>query len=121
MGRIRIYFRYVWTLLPAFLMFASTGSAQNMPGMAAMENSAGYLSSGTSVEPKSTSEFAPIIHTPLGKNWTLMFHANVFIVDAQQTGPRGNDKFFSTNWFMPMVSRDFGRQTLMFRTMFSLE
>jgi hypothetical protein len=91
-----------------------------MPGMAAMENSVGFLSSGTSVEPKTTSEWTPMIYKSLG-NWTLMFHGTVFIVDTQQSGPRGGDKAFSTNWFMPMVSRDFGRQTLMFRTMFSLE
>jgi hypothetical protein len=91
-----------------------------MPGMAAMENSVGFLSSGTSLEPKTTSEWTPMIYKSLG-NWTLMFHGTVFIVDTQQSGPRGGDKAFSTNWFMPMVSRDFGRQTIMFRTMFSLE
>jgi hypothetical protein len=91
-----------------------------MPGMAAMENSVGYISSGTSIEPKTTSEFAPIIHTSLG-NWTLMFHGSAFLVDTQQTGPRGADKLFSTDWLMPMVSRDFGRQTVTFRTMLSLE
>src|SRR5947199_198431 len=91
-----------------------------MPGMAAMENSVGFLSSGTSVEPKTTSESAPVFHTSLG-NWTLMFHANGFVLDAQQTGPRGTDKLFWVNWLMPMLSRDFGRHTLTFRTMFSLE
>src|SRR6266581_850686 len=40
---------------------------------------------------------------------------------AQTTGPRGTDKLFSVNWLMPMLSRDFGRHTLTFRTMFSLE
>jgi hypothetical protein len=50
-----------------------------------------------------------------------MFHANVFVVATQQSGPRGDDKLFSTNWFMPMISRDFGRHTIMLRTMFSLE
>jgi hypothetical protein len=92
----------------------------NMPGMTAMENSVGFLSSGTSVEPKTTSEFVPMIHTTIG-NWAFMFHANAFVVDTQQSGPRGSDKLFSTNWFMPMLSRDFGRQTVMFRTMLSLE
>jgi hypothetical protein len=98
----------------------SVFAQMSMPGMAAMENSVGYLSSGTSVEPKVVSEFAPMYHRSLG-NWTLMFHANVFLVDVQQTGPRGADKFFSANWFMPMISRDFGRQTVTFRTMLSLE
>jgi hypothetical protein len=91
-----------------------------MPGMAAMENSVGFLSSGTSIEPKVVSEFAPMYHTSLG-NWTLMFHGNGFLVETQQSGPRGGDKLFSVNWLMPMVSRDFGRQTLTFRTMLSLE
>jgi hypothetical protein len=50
-----------------------------------------------------------------------MFHANGFVVDTQQTGPRGADKLFSVNWFLPMLSRDFGRQTVTFRTMLSLE
>src|SRR5262249_12275084 len=99
----------------------SIRAQMSMPGMAAMENSVGYLSSGTSIEPKTTSEFVPMIHTSLGKNWTLMFHANGFLVDIQQSGPRGADKLFSPNWVMPMVSRDFGRQTVMFRTMLSLE
>ena len=50
-----------------------------------------------------------------------MFHGNGFLVDTQQRGPRGGDKFYSINWFMPIVSRDFGRNTVMFRTMLSLE
>jgi len=31
-----------------------------------------------------------------------MFHGDVFLNDIQQTGARGTDKFFSTNWFMPI-------------------
>jgi hypothetical protein len=92
----------------------------NMPGMAAMENSVGFISSGTSIEPLVTSEFAPMIHKSYG-NWTFMFHGHGFLVETQQTGPRGGDKLYSTNWLMPMVSRDFGRQTLTLKTMFSLE
>ena len=108
------------TLL-GFLLLAPCLLAQmTMPGMAAMENSVGFLSSGTSVEPKNTSEFAPMIHTSLGK-WTFMFHANAFLAGTQQSGPRGGDKLFSVNWLMPMVSRDFGRQTVTLRTMLSLE
>src|SRR5580692_1752670 len=91
-----------------------------MPGMTAMENNVGFLSSGTSVEPRSTSESSPMIHSSLG-SWTLMFHANAFLVDSQQSAPRGGDKLYSVNWLMPMVSRDFGRQTVTLRTMLSLE
>ena len=51
----------------------------------------------------------------------LMFHANVFITDEQQSSPRGGDKFFSTNWFMPMAERSLGPGQLTVRAMFSLE
>ena len=37
--------------------------------------------------------------------WMLMFHANVFVLDEQQSGARGADRFFSTNWFMGMAQR----------------
>src|SRR5215831_590000 len=107
-------------VLPCILIFASLATAQDMPGMAAMENSVGFIASGTSIEPKVTSEFVPMVHKSFG-NWTFVFHANAFLVDTQQSGPRGADKLFSTNWFMPMFARDFGRKTVMFRTMLSLE
>jgi hypothetical protein len=107
-------------ILQLFLNVQLLRAQMTMPGMAAMENSVGYLSSGTSVEPKVVSEFAPMYHTSLG-NWALMFHAHGFLVETQQSGPRGGDKLFSTNWLMPMIARDFGRQTVTFKTMLSLE
>jgi hypothetical protein len=108
-------------ILICLFLFVSTANAQmNMPGMAAMENSVGFISSGTSLQPKVFSEFTPMIHKSIGDS-ALMFHANVFVLNTQQTGPRGFDKTFSTNWFMPMIAHDFGRQTLSFRTMFSIE
>jgi hypothetical protein len=39
----------------------------------------------------------------------------------QQTGPRGFDKLFSTNWWMRMAQRKFGNVTLTIRTMLSFE
>src|SRR6185436_18361293 len=54
-------------------------------------------------------------------NWTVMLHANAFLVDVQQSGPRGKDKLFSTNWVMPMVHRQMGRSGVLFRVMFSAE
>src|SRR6516162_10220238 len=117
----RCFYRSCSIIAGIFLLNVHSLRAQmNMPGMSAMENSVGFLSSGTSVEPRTVSEFAPMYHMPLG-NWTLMFHANVFLVETQQSGPRGDDKLFSTNWFMPMIARDFGRNSVMLRTMFSLE
>ena len=104
-----------------FLSIASSVYAQmDMPGMSAMENTAGFQSSGTSIEPRTTSETAPMIHKTFG-DWTLMFHANGFLVNTMQTGLRGKDKTFSANWVMPMLSREFGRHTVAFRTMLSFE
>jgi hypothetical protein len=42
-----------------------------MPGMTAMDNSVGFIASGTSIPPR-TSEFVPVVHGYLG-SWTLMF------------------------------------------------
>jgi hypothetical protein len=39
--------------------------AQTMPGMSAMENTIGSLSSGTAVEPKTTSESESMIRASL--------------------------------------------------------
>ncbi len=77
-----------------------------------------HASSGTSVEPDSTR--TPMWMSMKGP-WMLMFHANAFIVEEQQTSPRGGDKLFSTNWFMPMAQRRLGPGQLTLRTMFSLE
>src|SRR5262249_34943649 len=94
--------------------------AQQSTNMAGVENSVGYLASGTSIEPKTTSESTAMIHGSVG-NWTAMLHANAFLVDVQQNGARGHDKLFSTNWIMPMIHRQFGRQGLSFRAMLSFE
>ena len=51
----------------------------------------------------------------------LMFHGNAFVVGTRQSRPRGGDKFFSTNWFMPMAQRSLGPGQLTIRSMFSLE
>jgi hypothetical protein len=88
--------------------------------MPAVENSVGYLASGTSIQPMTSSESSPMIHRSFG-SWTAMLHANATLVGIQQTGPRGRDKLISTNWLMPMLHRQFGRQGVTLRTMFSLE
>src|SRR4029450_2614741 len=107
-------------IVPILVILASqTLLAQESMTMAGMENSVGTFSSGTSLEPLTTSETSPVIHKPIGK-WTFMFHANAFLLDGQQSGARGGDKFFSTNWVMPMVTRTFGSNIFTVRTMFSL-
>jgi hypothetical protein len=74
--------------------------------------------SGTDVEPASTPH-------PMWMDeragWQLMFHGNLFVNELQQTGPRGGDKFFSTNWFMPMAQHQLGPGKFTARVMLSLE
>ena len=74
--------------------------------------------SGTSAEPNSTP--TAMLMTSKGK-WTLMFHGEAFLNVLQQSGPRGADKVFSTNWFMPMAQRQLGLGTFTVRTMLSFE
>lgn len=74
--------------------------------------------SGTDAEPNSTP--IEMLMTMKGP-WMLMFHGEAFLSDIQQSGPRGGDKLFSTNWVMPMAQRRVGPGTLTLRTMLSLE
>ncbi|HEY0786812.1 MAG TPA: hypothetical protein VGD62_13155, partial [Acidobacteriaceae bacterium] len=103
-----------------------------MPGMPGMQKMASdmaapadmveaiehHASSGTSLEPNSTP--TPMLMRQTGA-WMVMLHGNVFLNETQQTGPRGADKFFSTNWLMPMAERAVGPGQLTVRAMLSLE
>jgi hypothetical protein len=100
---------------------------QQMPGMnmnmseapaTFIEEIKHHSTSGTSAEPNSTP--IPMLMTRKDQ-WMLMFHGVVFLNAVQQSGPRGADKVFSTNWFMPMAQRRLGPGTLTLRTMLSLE
>ena len=51
----------------------------------------------------------------------LMLHGLAYVSDMQQSGPRGGDKLFSTNWLMGMASRKIGSGTVMFRSMLSAD
>ena len=77
-----------------------------------------HASSGTSIEPASTP--VPMLMSSHG-GWMLMLHGSAFITDTQQSGPRGADKLFSTNWIMPMAQHQLGPGQLTLRAMFSLE
>lgn len=99
-------------------------AGMSMPGMEVISDSLinvfeQHATSGTDVEPISTPH-----EMLMGKKggWVIMFHSTVFLNEIQQTGPRGGDKFFSTNWFMPMAQRKLGRTSILtLRTMLSLE
>lgn len=91
---------------------------QQMHPQTFMQEILHHATSGTSAEPNSTPN--PMLMTMHGP-WMLMFHANAFLTEEQQTSPRGGDKLFSTNWFMPMAERKLGSGQLTLRAMFSLE
>lgn len=63
------------------------------------------LASGTSVNPASWP--MPMIMTHFG-NWSTMFMGLGFLSDIQQSGPRGGDKLYSTNWFMASAGHRVG-------------
>jgi hypothetical protein len=53
--------------------------------------------------------------------WNLMFMGNAFLVDTQQSGPRGGDKLYSANMFMTGAEHSVGRGSFVIETMLSLE
>ncbi len=106
-------------------------TTQNMPDMSWMSDQTMSMkshslvellqqraTSGTDAEPNSTP--FEMLMTTKG-SWMFMFHGEAFLNDTQQSGPRGRDKLFSTNWVMPMAQRKLGDGTLTLRTMLSFE
>ncbi len=80
--------------------------------------SSGMYSSGTSQVPRAAP--MDMLHRQAGA-WSLMLSGEFFGVYTDQTGPRGRDKIFSTNWLMGSAGRKLGPGTLTVRTMLSLE
>jgi hypothetical protein len=74
--------------------------------------------SGTSINP--TAWHMPMWMTTAG-SWNLMLMGSAFVVDTQQSGPRGGDKLYSANMFMFGAEHSVGRGSVMFETMLSLE
>jgi len=85
----------------------------NEAGMALMQEA-----SGTSMNPTAGSLPMLMTHTA---GWNWMFMGEAFIVDTQQSAPRGHDKFYSTNWFMTGVEHRLGNGSFMIQLMLSLE
>lgn len=76
------------------------------------------LSSGTAVNPKSWA--MPMVMQRTG-DWNLMWMGQAFVVNTQQTGPRGRDAFYSANWGMLAATHKLGRGSVMLRGMVSLD
>ncbi len=115
---------YLACIAGAFLIAASAHAQMDhdMPGMQmASDATSDFLmrqASGTSMNPAA----APT-HMTMTKydDWTLMLHGLAFVSQVDQSGPRGGDKLFSTNWIMGMAERPLGGGHLMLRSMLSLE
>ena len=78
----------------------------------------GWYASGTAQMPRSSPLY--MLHGTRGA-WQGMLMGQAFLVESQQSGPRGGDKLFGGNWIMPMASRRVGPGVLTIRSMFSLE
>lgn len=102
----------------------------SMPNMSGMDHSSMNMnmnaaekflmgeSSGTAFQPSAWP--MPMLMTHVG-NWHLMWMGQAFIVDTQQSGPRGGDKLYSTNWGMLSAVHQLGGGSIMLRSMMSLE
>ena len=74
--------------------------------------------SGTSLNPMSVGM---LMRMKMAGSWSLMYMADGFITHTQQSGPRGADKFYSTNIFMGSAEHAVGRGSFLFDAMLSLE
>jgi hypothetical protein len=75
-------------------------------------------SSGTAFQPSSWP--MPMLMTQTGA-WNLMWMGQAFLIDTQQSGPRGGDKLYSANWGMLGAVHKLGGGSLMLRSMLSLD
>jgi hypothetical protein len=102
--------------MPGCLNQASDGTSMRSDNF--LQAIVNHTTSGTSAEPVSTPTL--MLMNKKGA-WMFMFHANVFVLDEQQSSPRGGDRFFSTSWFMPMAQRKLGQGVFTGRVMLSAE
>ena len=98
---------FVSSVLSALLVLVATvvcaqeaeSSAQHA-GMVDMSPAGMFLMdfiSGTAANPESAP--MPMVMMHFGK-WNTAFMGTGYVVDTQQSGPRGGDKFYGLNWFM---------------------
>lgn len=90
----------------------------NQSGMNDAEAYLMNMTSGTSVNPQSWP--MPMLTPKLG-GWHTMIMGQGFLVDTQQSGPRGGDKLYAPNWFMASAVHKLGSGSLMLQTMLSLD
>lgn len=86
-----------------------------------MDPSTSFLlreSSGTAFQALSWP--MPMLMNQTG-GWHLMWMGQAFLVNTQQSGPRGGDKLYSPNWGMLSAVRPLGGGGIMLRSMLSLD
>jgi hypothetical protein len=76
------------------------------------------MSSGTSMNPQAWA--MPMVMTHLG-SWQTMIMGQAFLIETQQTGPRGGDKLYAPNWFMGAATHALAGGTLAVESMLSLD
>lgn len=114
----------VFAFCAASAQTADSGQQMQMPDMnhGMQMNEAGMylmnMATGTSMNPQSWT--MPMLMPRVG-SWNLMLMGQAFIVDTQQSGPRGGDKLYSPNTFMLSAEHSLGNGSLLFQSMFSLE
>jgi hypothetical protein len=117
----------VFRTVIAFLLFLHLARPQepahdmSQMHMDGMNQAGGFLmgqASGTSMNPQSWP-MPMLMLNPDG--WSLMFMGVAFLVDTQETGPRGGDKFYSPNWGMFAASHSAGGGSFLFQLMLSLD
>src|SRR6202163_3772866 len=95
--------------------------AADHAGMVDMNPSSMFLmklASGPSVNP--ASQPMPMLMAHFG-HWNTMFMGTGFLVDTQQSGPRGGDKFYAPNWFMASGVHKLGGGSILLQSMLSLD
>src|SRR5712691_127396 len=104
----------------AFLLAVATPTHEHehIHAAGAAESILVQQASGTSVAPAGEAVPMTMFHSG---SWNVMLHGIVFLNDTHQTGFRGRDKDFSTNWAMLMAERSAGRGAIMLRAMLSGE
>lgn len=120
---IRIRARWLaLALISATTLGAQDSTPTDHNGMGPMNGSGMFLmdlGAGTSAHPASWP--MPMIVLHYGP-WTTSFMGTGYVMDTQQSGPRGGDKLYGPNWFMTTAQRRLGAKgTLQADLMLSLD
>lgn len=107
---------------PLEVQLMSHSRMGDMSSLAPMNNAERFLmnfSAGTALNPAAWP--MPMVMRSFG-GWNTMFMGQAFLVTTQQSGPRGNDKLYSSNWGMATAAHELGKNgAFQFQLMMSLE